>query len=73
MGRFRSLVDTPKRLVVFRANYEIPDDVRVSYCPDDYVDFRRGIETMIIPLFAFIEGGGVRNLESQCVSFLLTF
>ena len=58
MSRFRSLVDTPKRLAIFRANYGIPNDVKVSYCPDDYVDFRRRIETVIIPLFAFIEGGG---------------
>ena len=38
MGRFRSLVDPPERLAVFRGNYGIPDKVKVSYCPDDYVD-----------------------------------
>ena len=32
MGKFKSMVDTPKRLAKFRTKYNFPDDVEVSYC-----------------------------------------
>ena len=55
-GKFRSIVDIAKRLATFRVRYDIPN-VGVSYCHEDDVNIRRRIETMIIPLVAFKEGG----------------
>lgn len=53
MGKFKSLVDTPKGLDMFRTNYSIPNDVGVSYCLDSEIEFNKGLETIVIPLVAF--------------------
>ena len=58
IGRFRSLVDTPDGLEEFRRAYGILDGAWVSHCLDEEVEFRRGLEMLIIPLVAFV--GGVK-------------
>ena len=71
MGKFKSLVDT--RLEAFRRAYGIFDDVRVSYCPDKEVDFRKGIETVIIPLVSFLEEGVRIPMSKLLINFLRKF
>ena len=71
MGKFKSLVDT--RLVASRKVYGIPDDVGVSYCLDKEVDFRKGLETMIIPLVSFVEEGVRIPISKLLTNFLRKF
>ena len=42
MGKFRSMVDMPERLVEFRRVYSIPKDVEVRYYLEFEVIFSRG-------------------------------
>ena len=58
MGKFKSMVDTLERLAEFRRMYEIPKNVRLSYCLESEVEFLRGEGRGIIPLVAFVERGG---------------
>lgn len=58
MGKSKSMVDTFERLVEFWGVYEIPENVRLSYCPEFEVEFSRGEGKGIIPLVTFVKGGG---------------
>lgn len=73
MGRFRSLVGTPKGLTTYRANFGNLDNIRVCYFLDGEVDFRRGIETVIIPLVAIVEGGARILMSKLLTNFLRYF
>ena len=57
MGKFKSMVDTPKRLAKFRRGYSFPDDVEVSYYPEFKAILSRGEGRVVIPLVAIVEGG----------------
>ena len=70
MSRFKSMVDTPKRLDVFRATYGIPDDIGVRYIPDADIKVSKKLEIVVIPLMAFVEGG-VRILMSKLLTKFL--
>lgn len=72
MGRYISLVDTPKGLTTYTANYGNLDNIGVCYCLDEEVDFRRGIEMVIIPLVAIVKGG-VRILMSKLLTNFLRY
>lgn len=71
MGKFKSPVDT--RLEAFRRAYGILDDVRVSYCPVKEVDFRKRLETMIIPLVSSVEEGVMTPMSKLFTNFLRKF
>ena len=57
MGRFASLVDTPKGIEAFKTWYNIPPEVTIKHCLlGDWHAFRpEGV--VVIPMIAFIEGG----------------
>ena len=73
MGKFRSMVDTPKRLAEFKRAYNIVEDVEVRYCPEFEVILLRGEERVVIPLVAFIEGGVKIPISALLTNFLRHF
>lgn len=73
MGKFKSMVDTPERLVEFKRPYEIPEDVEVSYCPESEVEFSRGEGRVIIPLVAFVKGEVRIPMNRLLTNFLRHF
>ena len=70
MGKFKPMVDTLEKLVEFRRVCNIPEDVKVSYCPEFEAIFSRGEERVVIPLVAFVEGG-VRIPMSKLLTYFL--
>lgn len=73
MGKFKSMVDTPERLVEFKRSYEIPEDVEVSYCPESEVEFSRGEGRVIVPLVAFVKGEVRIPMSRLLTNFLRHF
>ena len=57
MGRFKSLVDTPIAVELFKAKYNIPEGVGVRYCPPESILTSRRSGEVVIPVIAFLEGG----------------
>ena len=57
MGRFASLVDTPKGIESFRAHYNIPAGVSIWHCFQGEWHALRSERDVVIPMIAFIEGG----------------
>ena len=56
MGRFASLVDTPKGIESFRAHYNIPAGVSIWHCFQGEWHALRSEREVVIPMIAFIEG-----------------
>ena len=57
MGRFASLVDTPKGIEAFKMRYNIPPEVTIKHCLlGDWHAFRPE-GAVVISMIAFIEGG----------------
>ena len=73
MGKFKSMVDTPERLVEFKRAYNILEDVEVRYCLEFEVILSRGEERVVIPLVAFIEGGVKIPISALLTNFLRHF
>ena len=73
MGKFRSMVDTPERLVKFWRRYNIPDDVEVRYCPKFEVMLSRREGGVVIPLVAIVEGGVRIPMSDLLTNFLWHF
>ena len=57
MGRFFSLVDTPKHKEEFKKWYRIPSDVTIEHCHLGEWHEKRPSEAIVIPMIAFIERG----------------
>ena len=57
MSRFAYLVDTPKGIESFKAQYRIPLKVFIRYCKQGDWYTRRQEGEVIVPMIAFIEGG----------------
>ena len=57
MGRFKSLVDSPIAIELFKAKYHIPEGVNLRYCPPGNVLNGRRTGEVVIPVIAFLEGG----------------
>ena len=57
MGRFKSLVDSKKRIEKFKADYRIPPNVGLRYCKEGEWHLLRKRGEVAIPMIAFIEGG----------------
>ena len=57
MGRFAWLVDTPKGMATFRAQYKIPNNVKLQHCEmGEWLVMNRPPGSVVIPMIAFIEG-----------------
>ena len=56
MGFFHRFVNTPEKLVKFRRNYAIPDDVVLELAPEDGNFAGRDVADLRIPLVHIIEG-----------------
>ena len=56
---FSHLLSSEATLATFRAAYNIPEDVDITYCLEDDIDIqrRRGLNTVFFPLMAILEGG----------------
>ena len=50
MSRFKSMVDTPKRLDIFRATYGIPNDIGVRYIPDADIKVSKKLKLWLYPI-----------------------
>ena len=72
MGKFKSMVETPGRLVEFKRVYRIPKDVEVRYSPESEVIFSRGEGRVIISLVAFVEGIRI-HMSRLLTNFLMHF
>ena len=57
MGRFASLVDTPKGIESFKARYRIPIGVSIRYCHQGEWHTMRQKGEVVISMIAFIEKG----------------
>ena len=57
MGRFAYLVDSPKGIESFKAQYRIPLRVFIRYCKQGEWHTMRQEGEVVIPIIAFIEGG----------------
>ena len=57
MGRFKSLVDSPLKIELFKHKYHIPKEVGLRYCFTEQIVTDRETGEVIIPIIAFIEGG----------------
>ena len=58
MGRFASLVDTPEGKEAFKTRYNIPHGVNIQHCLLGEWHALRSEGVVVIPMIAFIEGGG---------------
>lgn len=70
MGKFKSMVDIPKRLAQFRRKYNFLDDVEISYYPEPEALLSTGEGKAVIPLVAIVEGR-VRILMSDLLTNFL--
>ena len=57
MGRFASLVDTPKGIEAFKTRYNIPPEVTIKHCLLGDWHALRPKRVLVILKIAFIEGG----------------
>ena len=64
---FCHLLKTRENLALFKATYNIPDDVEISYCDKGDIEDQRRPHIVFFPLMSILEGG-VRFLVD---SFLL--
>lgn len=73
MGRFATLVDTPKNREAFKATYNIPSGVSIVHCKlgDQYT--KRRTRDAIISMIAFIEGGIRIPMDRVMRDFLIFF
>ena len=53
------LLSSEASLASFRAAYNVPRDVDIAYCHEGDIDLRRrtGVNTVLFPLMAILEGG----------------
>ena len=57
MGRFKSLIDSPTKIELFKEKYHISQEVGLQYCSPEQIVTHRGEREVIIPIIAFIEEG----------------
>lgn len=58
MGKVSQLGHTFARIEAFKAKYDIPLDVEIRPCEDGEVAENKGHWSVVIPLVAFVDGGG---------------
>ena len=74
MGRFARLVNTPKGIVAFRAQYRIPNSVELQhYELGGWLVMNRPSSFVVIPMIAFIEGGMEIPMGRVTREFLMNY
>ena len=74
MGRYAKLVDTPKAKAIFRAQYRIPNGVEIQHCEDgEWLVLNRPLESVVIPMISFIEGGMELPMERATKDYLINY
>ena len=73
MGRFASLVDTPKNRETFKARNDIHANVSIQHCELGNWYTKRQIEDVVIPMTTFIEGGMRIPMDGVMRDFLNFF
>ena len=53
---YAHILNIEASLVTFRRDYNIPDDVKVMYCHESDITFRRGLNTAFFSLMSILEG-----------------
>ena len=57
MDRYAKLVDTHEARAFFRAQYRIPNSVKIQHCEySEWLVLNRPPESIVIPMIAIIEG-----------------
>ena len=72
MGRFKSLVDSPLKIELFKQKYNIPQEVGLRYCSTERIVTDRETGEVIITIIAFIEGGMTIPMDRITRDFLIT-
>ena len=72
MGRFKSLVDSPLKIELFKQKYNIPQEMGLRYCSTERIITDRETGEVIIPIIAFIEGGMTIPMGRITRDFLIT-
>ena len=56
---YSHLLSLEASLATFRAAYNVPEDVDITYCHEGDIDIQRcrGVNTVFFPLMAILEGG----------------
>ena len=57
MGRFKSLVDSPSKIELFKEKYHKPQELGLRYCSTEQIVSNREVGEVIIHIIAFKEGG----------------
>ena len=57
MGRFKKLVKSEEAMEKFVVDYTIPNNVDLRYCKEGDWHIMRREGEVVIPIFAFLEGG----------------
>ena len=55
--RLRKLVDTEEAMNKFIVDYRIPPNVSLKHCKMGEWHYRRDMDSVVIPVLAFVEGG----------------
>ena len=50
-------MEAPAALATFRRKFNIPNDVKVTYCHESEIALHRGLGTAFFPLMSILEGG----------------
>ena len=71
---FSHLLSSEAALATFRAAYNVPENVDITYCHEGDIDIQRqcGVNTVFFPLMTILEGG-VRFLVDPLVISTLRF
>ena len=74
MGRFARLVDTPKGMAAFRAQYSIPNSVELQHCElSEWLVMNRPPSSEVILMIVFIEGGMEIPMGRVTRDFLMNY
>ena len=74
MYRYAKLVDTPEARVDFMAQYRSSDGVEIwQYEYDEWLVLHRPLESVVIPIIAFIEGEMKLPMGKVIRDFLINY
>ena len=74
MGRFARLVDTPKGMAAFRAQYRIPNGVELQHCElGKWLVMNRPLGSLVISMITFIKGGMEIPMGRVTRDFLMNY
>ena len=74
MGRFIRLVDTPKGMATFMAQYRIPNNVELQHCElGEWLVMNRPPSLVMILMIAFVKGGMKIPMGRVTKDFLMNY